>query len=890
MAVINAGSRFALKRAKSTPMYKLPKNVRQSLNIDTMSESGMGKLTPGQRNCLYDRCYIFEEINYINKDISGKEYFLNQLMGWLKTMNVDFKIVLTNEYQSVDEFLEKVRADKNRDRYREADQGINEWIGEKLADSNPNVSTVRYLAVSCRADTVSEANIVLNALDTTISDMFRSWHSRIIRLDGMERLKCLHSLLRIGKKGEEEYISFPGTGDRDWKNDILPGTIRQHSNFLELDNIYMSVLYGGRYRSSLESDTFIRSFSNLEFPSFVTMDFAPVAADIIEDKLVAASMNNERAISEEEEKKRRNNTVSNGPSYPRQRKKEEIEGYMDQVGENDETGFFMNFLVVVTAEDEMTLAERVGQIQAIGTKEGAVMETADYQQLKALMTALPFGGRQVDYMRFFLSSSIVAFQPYYAQDIIEPGGFMYGLNRTTKRLIIGNRKLLMNPHGIIIGHSGSGKSVIIKATEILQTLLATDDDILILDPQNEFAGIVTDNGGSYFDLTPKSGIYLNGFEVSEEVFYAGHEVKEKFIASQVKYAKSLLAAIMSNIVFTQEHSSIAGRCARRMFDNYFAGKNFKKQPTLKLLRMEIGKELEAVKNEYDEKIIRPIYNSLEEYTEGSCDMLAHPSTVKMNNRLIGFGLKNVPEENWEAVMITIMHYTSARMEYNQNLQRATHFIVDETQVVSKKGTSADQLNTAVATFRKFGGICTMAMQNLTAALENDQLKELFSNCSYKCFLDQGGVDANALAEIQELSQTEFNALASEEVGQGVMVWGKKVVLFDAKISKENTIYPILSTNFHEKAEKKVKGRAEMRLKKGEQNNQGAGKEPDFRISDRGEEIILSMAEITSITAKDVLTVLDISHEEAQKQLEYLCSKGALEKTDAEGRIRYRKGV
>lgn len=187
MAVINAGARFASKRARSAPMCRLPKNVRQALNIDTMSESGMGKLTPGKKNCLYDRCYLFEEINYINKDISAKEYFLNQLMGWLKTMNVDFKLVVTNEYQSMDEFLEKVRADKNKDRYKGINRGMDEWIKEKLSDSNPNVTTMRYLVVSCRADTVSEANIILNALDTTISDMFRGWHSRIIRLDEIGR-------------------------------------------------------------------------------------------------------------------------------------------------------------------------------------------------------------------------------------------------------------------------------------------------------------------------------------------------------------------------------------------------------------------------------------------------------------------------------------------------------------------------------------------------------------------------------------------------------------------------------------------------------------------------------------------------------------------------------
>jgi len=35
----------------------------------------------------------------------------------------------------------------------------------------------------------------------------------------------------------------------------------------------------------------------------------------------------------------------------------------------------------------------------------------------------------------------------------------------------------------------------------------------------------------------------------------------------------------------------------------------------------------------------PIYNSLEEYTEGACDMLARTSNVSFDERLVGFGLK-----------------------------------------------------------------------------------------------------------------------------------------------------------------------------------------------------------------------------------------------------------
>ena len=54
-------------------------------------------------------------------------------------------------------------------------------------------------------------------------------------------------------------------------------------------------------------------------------------------------------------------------------------------------------------------------------------------------------------MRFFLTSSLVAFNPYHAQDILEPGGKMLGINKTTGRYLIANRKLLPNPHGSLWG-------------------------------------------------------------------------------------------------------------------------------------------------------------------------------------------------------------------------------------------------------------------------------------------------------------------------------------------------------------------------------------------------------------------------------------------------------
>ena len=128
MAVINAFSRFHMRRKKSLSIAKIPGNVREAFNIERMYKNGIAKLEPGKKNCLYDRCYVFEEINYINKDEGEKESFLNQFMAWLKSINMDFKITIANEYQSMDEFLQQVRDVPNEALYPQIGEGMDLWI------------------------------------------------------------------------------------------------------------------------------------------------------------------------------------------------------------------------------------------------------------------------------------------------------------------------------------------------------------------------------------------------------------------------------------------------------------------------------------------------------------------------------------------------------------------------------------------------------------------------------------------------------------------------------------------------------------------------------------------------------------------------------------------
>ena len=224
---------------------------------------------------------------------------------------------------------------------------------------------------------------------------------------------------------------------------------------------------------------------------------------MLKEMLAAAHINQERAIAQEMDAKRKRGLLGTGISYTREKQREELEAYQDQVEDNSESGFLLGLLVCVSADSEEELKKSVDAVITLGRENGVRLETYHWVQVKALNTLLPIGCRLVDNLRAFLTSSLVALQPFYAQDLLEPDGILYGLNRTTRHLVIANRKNLASPHGMIVGHTGSGKSFHIKATEISQTLLGTDDDLVCIDPQNELQDACASFGGQFLEISPR---------------------------------------------------------------------------------------------------------------------------------------------------------------------------------------------------------------------------------------------------------------------------------------------------------------------------------------------------------------------------------------------------
>lgn len=800
--ILNPSKRFA-ESAKLTNMTKEqthPKSIRDVFAISEVYKNGIFKLEGKATPCLYDRCYVFSDINYTNKDINQKKSILENLMFFLNSMNCDFKITVANEYKNMNEFISKIMTEKHKDEFEIISTGIHQWIDGCKEKANINdLEKVLCLTVSTRAYSYDEARSYFLDLDGLLEKMFGALTSKITPLNAEERLNIIRQFFY--KDTDDIGYDF-NNPYKDAVSYVIPYSVETYKDYMVFNgNKYVSVLLCRKTDSSLDEEQAIRQLSKTSYQSFCTIDYAPVDRSVLKDKIADASISNERAISQEIDARSNKNQLMAGISYQKDKKKDELEAYSDQIDDNNESCLLVGIMVVISADTEDDLARRIDEMKVKGRGVGIFLETYNFVQIKAFNTALPIGCRLVNHMISFLSSSLVSLQPFYAQDLMEPGGFLYGLNDTTKNLVFANRKSLKNPHGILVGHTGGGKSFAIKLTEVSQTLLFTDDDIIIIDPQNEFMDICALYNGSFLDFTPKGTLHINPMEIPVELFNDKSPMRNRNINSFVSEVEgwvfSFFNAIMISIDLTSEHRSFLGDCVRNVYDKAFASKVLK-QPTIVDLRSELANLEKTKDNKKDREEIHRLYNTLQEYTEGAYDIFAYPSNIDINNRLVVFGLKNVDESFWESVMITIMFFLSSRMKFNRKIKKATRFIIDETQVVTENELSASMLLKCVETYRKFGGIVTMAMQNFSRVLNNPNLRDMYSNCEFKCFLDQGGMDANNIALVQDLSATEFDKLTEHESGKMVMVWGGKVILLDSIIPEKNVFYDLYSTNPHDK--------------------------------------------------------------------------------------------
>ena len=115
-------------------------------------------------------------------------------------------------------------------------------------------------------------------------------------------------------------------------------------------------------------------------------------------------------------------------------------------------------------------------------------------------------------MRTMLTQSLAVLMPFNVQELNEKQGCYYGINQVSKNINIGNRKKLINGNGFVFGVPGSGKSFSCKM-EMGNVFLSGNDEIIVIDPMNEYFDIAQTYGGTVVNMSTYTDNYANPLDM-----------------------------------------------------------------------------------------------------------------------------------------------------------------------------------------------------------------------------------------------------------------------------------------------------------------------------------------------------------------------------------------
>ena len=322
---------------------------------------------------------------------------------------------------------------------------------------------------------------------------------------------------------------------------------------------------------------------------------------------------------------------------------------------------------------------------------------------------------------------------------------------------------------------GSGKSFLTKE-QIAVIALATDDTILIADPEAEYTPLVQHLGGQVIKIAAGSDDHINAMDMNE-----GYGDSKDPLSDKSEFIMSLFEQLDKSGVDSVEHS-IIDRCVREVYED---AKLVGNTPTLVTLRKKLLEQKEAE--------ARKLALKLELFTEGSLNIFAHETNVNVNNRIISYDIQSLGKQLKTMGLLVITDAIINKVNQNWLQRKRTHIFIDEFHIVFENEYSASFFNSAWRQFRKRDGFPTGVTQNVEYLLDSVQASTMLSNSEFIVMLNQAFQDRTRLAELLNISDEQLSYITNAQAGCGLIRYGHSLVPFVNHFPTDTKLYKLMTT-------------------------------------------------------------------------------------------------
>ena len=752
--------------------YNVPKRVQDVVPIKRIWSDGIF-LSGGK----FSKSFSFSDINYAVASRDDKEHMFLTYSELLNSLDSGATTKITvNNHRMQREALEgnilmAMQGDA-LDIYRKE---YNDMILDKSTGAN-GIMQQKYITISVAKKDIEEARTYFSRIGAELVSHFAALGSKCEPMDATERLRILHDFYRAGEESSFHFNAKDmARKGHDFKDYICPDSIERHKDYIMIGKKYCRVIYLKDYAAYIK-DSMLSELTEINRNLMLSIDVIPIPTDEAVREVERRLLGVETNITNWQRRQNANNNFSAVVPFDMELQRSEAKEFLNDLTSRDQRMMFAVLTMVHMADSLEQLDADTEAILATARKHMCQMAPLTFQQTDGLNTVLPIGVRKIDAFRTLTTESLAVFIPFKAQEIMDEDGVYYGENAISHNLILCNKANLLNQSAFLLGVPGSGKSFTAKQI-ITFIMLNTQDDILICDPEGEYAPLVEAMGniGSIIRVSAGGRDRLNAMYMVDG--YGENDpivVKSEFILSLIEQ--------IDNKGVGPQHKSIIDRCIRAVYQE---AAETGIVPTLSTLREKLLAQPEPEAHQ--------IALSLELYTTGSLDIFGKQSTVNLDKRVVVFDIHGLGSQLKPAGLLVITDTMLNRVTLNWKQGKRTHVFIDEFHVVFENEYSASFFNSAWRQFRKRNAYPTAITQNVEYLLDSVQASTMLSNSEFIVMLNQAASDRDRLAQLLNISAEQLSYITNADAGCGLIRYGSALVPFVNRFPKDTKLYQLMTT-------------------------------------------------------------------------------------------------
>lgn len=824
MAVIR--TKYDQTKVCDEPLFKEVTSAQEIFSIKSIDDSGIFELN----NKNYSKLYVLSDINFAGVTDAEQKSIIINFSKVLKAMPCRFSYSVANEYVDEKEFNKRILYQLRHDEFDPLRKSYNKVILQKISDAKQGLYQTIYLTLTIKAEDMQDARAQFLSIESAIRSAFigigvNGMQGSIMRTVGInERMQLLYNITHVGIESSYKFdFEKELKNHHDWLNVISPASICFENECFRINQKYGKVLYIDEYPKSLESDI-ISSITKLNCTSYVTVNNELLDISGFKQEIGRKYMKVGMKIENEKQRNRNNNDYLADASQKLLNEKEKLDEFSKELDTLDDHYFNSTILVMILAETKEELDQISEKLNNIASLKSIKLKPCFGKQREGINSTLCFGIQEFKRVVNLSSTCLAMFMPFKTQELNDENGVYYGINQLSQNAIFADKKQLKNHNGMILGQSGSGKSVFAKSEIISMFVNNPDDQIIIIDPQGEYSGLASRTDGTVISFDSSKEFYLNPMDVDFEG--VDYSKLRDIISDKADFILSLLSSCLKRDIAPEEQGIIDAVLEKVYSENYSMRKRLngeteressyeipefmRSEKTVIAVSEDLSKEEQirsyspTLQDVYqgliDEgsKAALHLSAAMEIFVNGSLNLFNHRTNVNLNNRFIVFDISGMKDNLRITSMLIMMETVKDKIKTNAKVGRWTHLYADEFHELLSVPQVAGFVLKLWKEIRKMSGILNGITQNMCDLLNNDnggKLSAILSNTEYFALLSQSTLDKEKLMEfLPQISPAMFNYVDNADSGTGLLKMGTVTVPFDMRMSKDCEIYEIVNTD------------------------------------------------------------------------------------------------